>query len=394
MFSEFIPKKQEQKIERALLSLSLICGAVATPIEAAFAGVASPSADTEAEKIKEILKVLKLKADIVTPEQVEERSREYRENSPLAKAIEAVSPALMRAEGYEGDCEARKQRAKSQVPLLYWFRVVTLPGQDIVEHQYPVINTELFTRGVYTYYGTPQKDKLVELGFSSDDISGLETEIDSALHILTEMPVTRVSRREDATLPIKFDDTLNPDIVVTDPKTGTMHPLNGGHPMYRLREMRFFPLNKIYTMDFNTPQERGGLDISLVPLEEWKHARGYDNYPELKKYVILRNIVYLTIHEAGHWFGYGHVADKGHILNPTDSMSLTTLEKGESVPDGASVYVDKKIDWRVAVMPPFSDIRKSPIIDLNFFLKLFAKENKEHEAQNSKERFKQEAPKE
>gem|GEM_PF-4377881 len=395
MFSENVPKRQEQKIERALLSLTLFCGAIATPIEAAFAGVAPPSTDAETEKIKEILKVLKLKADIVTHEQVEERSREYRENSPVAKAIEAVSPAVMRAEGYEGDCAAGKQRAKSQVPLLYRFRVVTVPGQDIVERQYPLINTEFFTKGACTYYTVPQKSKLVELGFSPDDFSVLEREIDSAVHILTKMPVTRANRREDATLPIVFDDTLPVDWVVADQKTGAMKSFNGGHPMYRLRESTFFPLGKIYSMDFNdTPQEKGGLDISLVETEEWKQERSYDNYPELKKYVRLRNLLYLTIHEACHWFGYDHVADKSHILNPVLSTSLSTLEKGEPVPDGASVYIDKKTGWRVAAMPSFGDIRKSPLIDLNFFLRLFAKQNKEHEAQNNKEHSNQEAPKE
>lgn len=48
------------------------------------------------------------------------------------------------------------------------------------------------------------------------------------------------------------------------------------------------------------------------------------------------------------------------------------------IPDGASVYTDKEGD-KYYFAPSWGDIRKSPIIDMNFFLRIFAKQNKERQ---------------
>lgn len=384
MFSEGKQQRSERG-ERLLLSLMIFCGA-SLPQEAKGAVPSSRSA--------ELVQPLSLEDEKVI--------ENIAEHSLLARAIDVVQDQEIQAAGYKGNISVLRKRAKSQIPLLYNVGWKRYGGREHVALRHPVVNTEIFTEGASIYFDIPDEARLQEIGIANSDIESITPEIIKATSILTTLPARRVSRREDSNLVVFFDDHPKP-IFIIDADTGNLSNEIAGHPIYLAppsSTASFFPIGTIHPIKFIEPGHKGGVNIPLtslkdntrevlskVPLDEKTRSRVI----ELGKAYYVQSNLYITIHEICHFLGYGHSNESGHILYPGTSHVTDVVYPEEItgrkavIPDYASVYTDKD-GLRYGIMPGFGDIRKSPIVDMNFFLRIFAKQNKEHLLKQQKDK--------
>ncbi|MBI4252813.1 hypothetical protein HY623_01375 [Candidatus Uhrbacteria bacterium] len=357
-----------ERYEKFILPLAFVCG-MSLPPEAR---AAEPHA-------RESLQPL-------TAEQLKE-VRELEKTSPLAKAIDAVPDSLMREEGYDGDILSRKERAKSQIPILYDVRWKVGPGEKPLSQRYPLINVEIFTNGAFIYFNIPDDARLHKLGITREEMEVVASEIKESTTILTDMPAHRVSQPKDSNLIVFFSDNPQESSSIRDGRAV-------GHTLYTVGvPISFFPLGTVYPIEFIEPGSNGGV---YIPLESYNdkiekmlsgknlHEKTRELIYDITRHAYFKELIYTAEHEICHFLGYGHSNNKKHITygGPGVVSSGTVVSLGKRsgkkpvIPEGASLYTDK-MGNDYYFLSAWGDIRKSPVVDLNFFLRIFAKQNKE-----------------
>lgn len=283
-----------------------------------------------------------------------QKENELRKDSRIAHLIDALPDSLLYKYGFKDIKEKiprSKERAKSQIPLLYRFYEKSL--------DYPQMNINVLMNGVSVFISTPSAMVLERNDYTPEDFNKLTAGLCQDLTDMDHEKPRMAPSPEQATHHYIFKEPtdekrLSADAIIDIAPSmasvmpfGTIYPIQGN-----VIRLPLFPIRKLAYFKF-LPQNASN--------EFNKDAR---------EEIVLGS----AIHEDRHLRGLGHdTQHRNHLMFPRLTTSGKELDVGETVAHEGAHYFDDSHGTHYATWRSYGDFSKSPTADLDFYLRVLAR---------------------